>query len=94
MVRPDGSTDYRNDMTREAVTARRNATAAGQFMGTLLLVEARELVDKAEGVGPDFDPYLEYLMYLSAGQALINEGRRIGGIDFRKADNELEGKRR
>lgn len=86
--------DYRNDFTPAAVEARANAEAAGRHAGKILLAELVELIDNMEDMTPDFDPYLEYLMYKGAAEVIANAGRRIGGLDFRKGDNELEGKRR
>lgn len=86
--------DYRNDFTPAAVEARANAEAAGRYAGKILLAELVELIDNMEDMTPDFDPYLEYLIYKGCAEVIANEGRRIGGLDFRKGDNELEGKRR
>ena len=86
--------DYRNDFSPAAVEARANAEAAGRHIGRTLLPEIREAIDNAEGMAPDFDPYLEYLIYKGCAEVIANAGRRIGGLDFRKGDNELEGRKR
>jgi hypothetical protein len=67
--------------TAAALAAKAGAAAAGAHIGRMLIPEVAEAIDNAEGADPNLDPYLEYLIYLSAGQALINEGRRIAGLD-------------
>jgi hypothetical protein len=81
-------------MTKAALQARLNAAAVGHTLGRHLLAELRDVIETVEGVGPDFDPYLEYLVYCNAAQVLLNEGRRIGGLDFKRGDTELEGRRK
>jgi hypothetical protein len=39
------------------------------------------------------DEYLVYIAYTCLAQVLTNEGRRIGNMDFKKADKDLEGKK-
>jgi hypothetical protein len=80
--------DYRNSETVAAIEARNVAAATGTAIGeNLVKLIQQTLTD------PNLDPYLEYLTYIGAAQVVANEGRRVGGIDFTKADKDLEGKK-
>ena len=86
--------DYRNDMTSEAMGARYRAAITGQEVGRALLDEVRRRLDEEYAGDPNLDPYLEYIAWGQVALAINNEGRRIGGIDFTKADKDLEGRKR
>ena len=86
--------DYRNDMTSEAVAVRNHYANIGRAIGANLIVQIAASVAKVQReVGVDIDPYLQRIIYLNVAQVVENEGRGIGGIDFGKRDNELEGRK-
>lgn len=84
--------DYRNDETKGAVEAREEAAAVGRELGQTLIDTVREIVER-HITDPNYDPYLEGLVYINAAQVIANEGRRIAGLDFGKQDKDLEGKK-
>lgn len=79
--------------TAEAIAARAEAAEAGKILGQWAVALIHKGLDRVPAVDTA-DPYLQYLMWSAVAQEITNEGRKIGGLDWKKGDNELEGRKR
>jgi hypothetical protein len=75
--------------TKEAILARRRAAELGAGLGAHLAADADQT---AYDEYPD-EPYLRSVYIRAAAQQVENAGRRADGLDFGKADKDLEGKK-